>query len=214
VVDTDLFYPPAIGGDPRDTQKRLLVVASLVPVKGIPYLLQAVRQLQSKRRDFSLDVVGDGPSREAYEQMTADLGLEGTVTFHGMKSKPEVAEFMRQCDIFVLPSVWETAGVVLIEAMSSGKPVIAARVGGVPEMIDKRAGLLVPPENVAALTEALDYMLDHYQEYSSEEIARYARERYSYEVVGKTLDDVYRRIIRSGNQLRQKSFDFSKDHRS
>lgn len=202
VVDTNLFYPPATRRAPRDTQKRLLVVATLVPVKGIPYLLQALHQLQGKRQDFSLDIVGDGPSREAYEQMAAALGLEGTVTFHGMKSKPEVAEFTRQCNVFVLPSVWENLPVVLVEAMASGKPVIATKVGGIPEMIDRRVGLLVPPENVAALTEALDYMLNHCQEYSPEEIALYARQRYSYEVVGKTLDDVYSRIV-SGNQLGQ-----------
>jgi len=199
VVDTDLFYPPATRQAPRDNQKRFLVVASLVPVKGIPYLLQALDQLQGKRQDFSLDIVGDGPDREAYQQMTTGLGLEGKVTFHGLKSKLEVAEFMRQCHVFVLPSLWETAGVVLVEALASGKPVIATRVGGIRETIDRRVGLLVLPENVTALTEALDYMLDHYQEYIPEEIALYARERYSHEVVGKKLDDVYRRIV-SGNQ--------------
>ena len=204
VVNTDLFYPPAARRDPRDNQKRFLVVALLVPVKGIPYLLQALHQLQGKRQDFRLDIVGDGPSREAYEQMVTDLGLEGQVTFHGLKSKPEVAEFMRRCDVFVLPSVWDSMPVVLIEAMASGKPVVATRVGGIPEMVERRVGLLVPSEDVPALTKALDYMLDHYQEYSPEEIGLYARERYSYEVVGKALDDVYRRMMSDNQTGRRK----------
>jgi len=196
VVDTELFHPlsPGIRKD-RDV-KKLLWVGLLVPIKGIPYLLEALSRLRDKRDDFTLDIVGDGPNRAEYEQMAAELGLSDRVKFHGLKSKPEVAEFMRRCDFFVLPSVWDNLPCVLIEALASGKPVVASRVGGIPEIVNNEVGRLVLPKDVNALAEAIDWMLDHYQEYSPAQIAQHARERYSYEAVGKQLHSVYHNIIR------------------
>jgi len=192
-VDTKIFYPPFKNN--KNNRKRILLVALLSPVKGIPYLLKALAQLKAKRQDFVLDIVGDGPNRKEYEAMARELGLGDIVRFHGLKAKPEVAEFMRQCDFFVLPSLWENLPCVLIEAMASGLPVVATNVGGIPEIINKEVGILVPPKDVNALTRAIDYMLDHYQNYSLERISKYAKENFSYETVGKTLDNIYREVL-------------------
>ncbi len=197
VVDTSLFYPAEDKGHAReDSKKRLLLVGFLIPIKGVPYLLEALTRLREKRDDFMLDIVGDGPNRAEYEELSRKLGLQDIVCFHGSKAKQEVAKFMRRCDIFVLPSLFETFGVVLIEVLACGKPVIATEIGGVNEIITKEVGLLVPPGDSKALADAIDYMLDHYQDYSPGKISQYAKENFSYEVVGRKLDEIYRKIIK------------------
>ncbi|MBI4282440.1 MAG: glycosyltransferase [Chloroflexi bacterium] len=192
-VNTDLFLPTQ-AKDKRKGKKRLLLVAIFQPRKGIPYLLQALRLVKEKRDDFTLDIVGDGPHREDYERLTVELGLQEYVTFHGRQ--PEIYSFMRNCDFYVLPSLSENFGVVLIEAMASGKPVIATACGGPQEIVNENVGILVPPKDANALSEAIDSMLDNYTNYSPEEIANYARERFSYEAVGKMLDEIYHEVAR------------------
>lgn len=193
VVDTELFYPNLVIS--KSTTKRMLLVALLSPVKGISYLLEALSKLKNKREDFVLDIVGDGPNREEYEELTRKMGLEGKVKFHGLKSKKEVAEFMRKCDFFILPSLTETFGVVYIEAMACGKPIIASDLPVLRELINKERGILVPPEDIDTLKKAIDYMLDHYQDYSSEKISQYAKDNFSYETVGRMLLKIYQEKI-------------------
>jgi glycosyltransferase involved in cell wall biosynthesis len=196
VVNTDVFYPSR----PRceceaEAKKRMLLVAIQGPRKGIPDLLQALIQVREKRPDFILDIVGDGPCRVEHEAQAAKLGLANQVKFHGQKSKQEVGQFMRDCDFFVLPSLGETFGVVYIEAMACGKPVIATNAGGPKDFVNKEVGIMVPPGDIQALKEAIEYMMDHYQSYSPEEIHGYAVERFSYGAVGKMLNTVYRTVV-------------------
>lgn len=198
VFSNEIFYPMNVNGSNLKCErdfKRLLTVSLLDPIKGIPNLLRAISKLRLNRKDFMLDIVGDGPTRAEYEKLSHQLGLDGTVQFHGLKTKTEVAEFMRHCDIFVLPSIWENLPCVLIEVMACGKPIVASRVGGIPEMFNKNVGCLVSPGNIDELTNALDYMLDHYKDYDPRAIARYAQEKYSYETVGAQIDKLYRQAI-------------------
>ncbi len=197
VVNTGLFHPLP-NRDRQDGIKRLLLVANLSLAKGIPYLLQALSQIKGKRSDFSLDVIGEGAKgaeREDYERIANELGLGEIVRFHGAKTKAEVAQYMRNCHFFVQPSLFETFGVVYIEAMACGKPVIASKIAGPDEFVNHDVGILVPPADADALAEAIDFMLDHYKDYHPEKIAAYARERFSYEVVGKRLDEIYHEVV-------------------
>ena len=197
VVNTELFYPSP-NEDKEDGKKRLLLVANLSPQKGITYLLQALKLVRGKRVDFSLDIVGEGikgARTEDYKEITRGLGLEDVVSFRGARPREEVAEFMRNCHFFAQPSLYETFGVVYIEAMACGKPVIASDIPGPDEFITENVGILVPPKDVKALAEALEFMLDHYADYSPEKIADYARERFSYEAVGKRLAEIYREVV-------------------
>ena len=202
VVDTSLFSPNnSASNEVQEERKRILLVALLSPVKGVPCLLEALASLKEKRTDFVLDIVGDGPIRPAYEEMAHALGLSDVICFHGLKTKTGVAAFMEQSDFFVLPSKWENLPCVLIEAMACGLPIVATKVGGISEMISKKVGVLVPPKDVEALAEAIDYMLDHYQEYASEEIVRYVKTRYSYEAVGERWDRIYKKLIESKKRV-------------
>jgi glycosyltransferase involved in cell wall biosynthesis len=196
VVDTNMFYPQS-SCEPNGYSKRLLVVSLLDAShkKGIPYLIQALAQLRERRDDWHVDIVGDGVARVEYECLTRDLELGDKVIFHGLKPKPEVAEFMRQADLFVLPSLFDNLPCVLVEAMASGLPIVSTLTGGIPEIIDEEVGRLVTPGDSRALCEALDYMLDDLQEYSRKQISEYANERFSPERIGGEFDTIYRSLI-------------------
>ena len=197
VIDTSLFTPPEdINGVLDSQKKKLLLVALLTPVKGVDYLLEAVAILSKKRSDFVLDIVGDGSHRRTYEQMAMTLGLQDIVHFHGLKTREEVVEFMQQCDVFVLPSLIETFGIVLIEAMACGKPVVATNTSGPKEIVTEKTGALTPPGDAKALADALDVMLDRYQDYDAKSISRHVRENYSYEAVGKRFYELYQELLR------------------
>jgi L-malate glycosyltransferase len=191
-VDLTMFHPTQ-SRRAATGKARLLFVGFLTAdhVKGVPYLLQALEQLRHRRGDWHLDIVGGGPSQAEYEQFVAEAGLASYVTFHGTKPKAVVAEFMAQADAFVLPSIWETMGCVLIEALASGLPVLASKVGGIPEIIDDAGlGLLVSPADPPALAQGLDSLLHNLDQYDRSTI-RKAAQRYSYESIGSELHAIY-----------------------
>jgi glycosyltransferase involved in cell wall biosynthesis len=190
-VDTGLFCPP--DGRFEMGKKKLLLVGLLdrSHKKGVPYLLQALAELRRTRNDFQLDIVGDGPARRDYEKMARQLNLSTHVVFHGLKRKREVARFMREADILVLPSLIETFGLVAAEAMACGTPVLATKCGGPEEFLLEGMGTLVPPANAEALREALHDMLIRIDDFDRHGIAQYARERFSRERVGSVLHAIY-----------------------
>jgi glycosyltransferase involved in cell wall biosynthesis len=191
VVDSTLFYsalPRANGA-----MKRLLTVTmlDLSHKKGIPDLLNALARLQTQRTDWCLDIVGDGPARAGYERMVDDLNLTNRVKFQGAIPKSEVAQFMQQAHLFVLPSRFETFSVVTAEALAAGLPVLVTRCGGPEEFVSAEVGMTVPVEDVAALQSALNTMLDALDEYVPARIVEYATVRFSPQVVGAILHDIY-----------------------
>jgi len=196
VADTSVFFPSPDVRSNSDA-KTIVFVGQLAPVKCIPYLLKAAARLRAKRADWHLDIVGEGKQRIEYQRLARELGLGEAVTFHGAKSRREVAGFMRRADLFVLPSLAETFSVPAAEAMACGTPVLATRCGGPEEFIVEDVGLLVPSQDADALFQGLDQMLDNLHLYSRQRISRYARERFSPEVVGAQLHAVYESLIGS-----------------
>ncbi len=199
VVDTDLFKVPLLSKDASIAKRRLLVVARLEQNKGVNYLIESLSSLRKARDDFFLDIVGDGNMRESLESMVSELDLTEFVRFHGMLKKEQVAEYMSQCDFLILPSLSETFGCVLIEAMACGKPVVATNNSGPQEIVTPQTGILVEPANSEVLKDAIDYMLDNYCSYSANEISQYAFETFSLESAGKKLNEIYGKIM-SGRQ--------------
>jgi glycosyltransferase involved in cell wall biosynthesis len=182
VVDERVFHP---GESP---EPRRLLTAGLLNDgrKGLDLVLEALAQANQNLR---LEVAGDGEQRPEYERIATRLGLDEMVTFRGLLSKPELAESMRSAGLFVLGSRWENNPCVVLEALASGLPVVANRVGGLPELIDGTNGVLVEraePERFAAgIAEALKRRFDRV------EIARRARERFGREAVATLLRDAY-----------------------
>ena len=192
-VDTKVFYPPAErpGGTPR-----LLSVGWLAEKKGHALLLDALAGLG--RDEVTLDLVGQGELRGDLEERARSLGLGDRVRFLGERPKEEVAELMRRAHLFVLPSLFENLPAVLIEAMASGLPSVATRVGGVPELLDSEAGALVEPGNPLALAAGIGETLDRLGEFDPKAMAARARQRYGYDAVGRTWDEVYDSVSSAG----------------
>jgi glycosyltransferase involved in cell wall biosynthesis len=192
VVDTNLFFPAS---RPRESNgaKRLLFVGLLDAghKKGIPYLLRALAKLRLQRQDWELEVVGSGEAQKEYEQLAIDLNIVDKVRFLGSKPKARVAEIMRRTDLFVLPSVFETFSVVTIEAMATGLPVLVTRCGGPEEYVTDAVGRIVPPCDADALADGLADMLDRLGEFSRKVIRDYAVERFSFELIGRMLHEVF-----------------------
>jgi glycosyltransferase involved in cell wall biosynthesis len=190
VVDEDAFHTAEREG--HGPPARLLTAGLLGEngAKGVDFLLSAVALVRSER-DLRLDVVGDGPRRAEYEDLARTLGVADIVQFHGFLLKPELGELMRQADLFVLASRFENNPCVVMEAMACGLPVVATRVGGLPELIRPDNGLLAEPfdpESIAAkITEALDGL----GRFDRASIARGAVERFGREHVGTELRRAY-----------------------
>ena len=208
-IDTDLFSPPVKDRgdrenaldckegealDRREGVKRLLFVGALSPAKGMEHLLAALTQLLRERTDWRLDVVGEGPNQADDERMSAQMGLGAYVAFHGRMPKAEVASFMRQADVYVLPSLVETFSVSLAEAMATGLPVVATRCGGPEEYVTESAGVLVPPGDALALYQGLRAVLNDLNRYSAEQISALIRQRFGARSVGSQLDAIYREV--------------------
>lgn len=139
----------------------VLCVARLVPWKGVHHLIAALRSCAGP---MVVDVVGDGPMRAELEVLAKATAPPGTVRFHGVADAATVRVFLERCDVLVLPSIEvdgnaEAQGLVLQEAQAVGVPVVASRVGGIPEgVLDGASGLLVPPADPVALAAALDVL--------------------------------------------------------
>jgi glycosyltransferase involved in cell wall biosynthesis len=129
-------------------------VGRLAPQKGQRHLIEAMRSVVAAGQNAGLAIVGEGPLRERLEQQVAAAGLIGRVFFAGFR--PDAPDLMRAFDVFVLPSLWEGFGLVLLEAMAAARPIVASRVSAIPEVVeDGVSGLLVPPGDARALAEAV-----------------------------------------------------------
>jgi glycosyltransferase involved in cell wall biosynthesis len=185
-VDTTAFEPP---GERPGGGRRLLNVAALAQKKGHRFLLEALTGLPDAR----LDIVGDGELRGELEGQVDRLGLAGRVTFLGEQPKEEVARLMRAADLFVLPSLAENLPVVLIEAMASGLPAVATRVGGVPELLEHDDGELVEAGDAAALAGAIRSAGG--RAFDPAAMATRAGDRYSYAAVSARWTEIYEDLL-------------------
>jgi glycosyltransferase involved in cell wall biosynthesis len=172
-VDLARFRPidakPARGGTCT-----IGTLANLRPEKGLLELVEAAALVRRQAPEVRFSIWGEGPLRRALEARSRSLGLGDTVYLHGSTRRPETA--LRECDIFVLPSLSEACSNVLLEAMASGLPVVTTRIGGNPGLIeDGHSGLLVPAGDAPALAAAMVRLLSSPE--LSAKVATAARER-------------------------------------
>lgn len=162
--------------------------------KNVKSLLRAAKMLSEQRQDWRLVLVGTGVDYEEVCSYAQTLSIpEGLLEWTGELTPHEVAATFDQADAFVLSSRYENAPVVISESLAKGVPVIATRVGGIPEMVNEQCGILVSPDKDQELAEAMDTMLDHFQEYDRETI-RKEGEKYSFAAVGKDFKKIYEQV--------------------
>jgi glycosyltransferase involved in cell wall biosynthesis len=181
-------FPPAKNSD---SDVELVCVARLDHQKGIDVLLQALALMNDPKP--RLDVVGTGLQEGELRCMVDRLGLESRVRFRGYQARSVVGAILADAAALVLPSRSESFGLVLLEAMLADLPIVATRVGGIPEVVrDESEALLVPPENPAALAAALTRILrDHELRYRLPKAARARVAAFTWERAAKRYEKLY-----------------------
>jgi glycosyltransferase involved in cell wall biosynthesis len=141
---------------------KMLTVCRLEKIKGLQYLIPALMKLKSSGLEHTihLTVVGDGGYRKELEDLVTGSGISDWVTFTGYIPQEELGGYYHDSDLFVLPTLSEAFGQVFTEAMACGLPILATRVGGVPEIVGNENGILVEPANIDQLADALRLFID------------------------------------------------------
>jgi len=151
-VDTEEYKPSSV----TNGRMKILSVARLHPVKGVNDLITACGLLREKGIDFECTIIGEGQERTELQAKINSLGLEGCVNMPGWIENEKLPEIYRSHSLFVLSSYSEGLPVVIMEAMACGLPVVATRVGGVPEIVEHgRNGAIVEPHRPDMIADAL-----------------------------------------------------------
>nr|WP_272503904.1 glycosyltransferase family 4 protein [Salinibacter ruber] len=150
-----VYDQPSTGEESRDG---LLFVGRLVSVKGADLAVEALRRLRKRGIDTTLTICGDGPERDALERQAKEADLEDAVKFEGWTEPDELADRYRHAELLLVPSRYEPFGIVALETLASGCPVVAAETGGLPEAVGD-CGLLVPPDDAEGLADATERAL-------------------------------------------------------
>ncbi len=192
-VDTNQFVPINM----KDREPLILFVGSLIQRKGVKYLLQAMPEVFAAYPKLRLIIVGEGPERPFLQQLAKELSIENRVLFIGFQPQQEVKKLMQRAKILVLPSLEEGMGVVIVEALACGTPVVASCVDGIQDVVTPEVGILVPPANPEALSQSILEILRNPTRWA--EMSRNARTRaeacYSWEIIAKQYIELYQRIL-------------------
>jgi glycosyltransferase involved in cell wall biosynthesis len=177
----------------------VLFVGRLIPLKGIIYLIRAFSAVREGFPDAMLVIVGEGEQRPDLEALAAGLGLGTSVIFAGGQPHEDVIRLMRGADLFVLPSLIESFGIVLLEAMSCGLPIVASNVMGIPSIVtDAVNGFLVPPGDETALGTRIAELLADPQRRAVMAAANVLRaEEYALPAIADRFIDVWNRVARN-----------------
>jgi glycosyltransferase involved in cell wall biosynthesis len=187
--------PGAGAHEPSDVNS-VLYVGRLVGVKGVHVLIAAVRQLHERGVKVRLGIVGDGEERGNLERSAADLVEAGVARFHGWQTPDSVRDSMSRAAVVVLPSLWpENFPTVALEALQLGRPLVASRVGGLPELVGDDNGVLVEAGDQGQLARALESVLG--DEERQARLGQASRERAGRYEVAQFLDriiEIYQEI--------------------
>lgn len=183
----------------RNQTTRFLTVCHMVDEemlrkKGIDILLKAWKELSAKIPNVRLTIGGGGQGVKKAVEWCREYGVEQTVEFTGMLSREQVVMQMQECDAFVLPSRYETFGVVYIEAMACGKPVIAVANGGPDGFVTAENGILISPDDSEELVRALECMVKHRDAYDPKAIRNSVISQFSAQAIAGQLEKIYEDI--------------------
>lgn len=158
-VDTEIFRPQKTDIKERlGIERMMLCVARFVPQKGLEYLINAMADI-----DADLVLIGRGPLELKLKKQAKKLGISDRVHILTQKiPDSQLAQYYAAADVFCLPSLWEPFGMVAAESLASGCPVVATRIGGLPEVLENgKHGFLVPPKSPHALAQKIQFLLDN-----------------------------------------------------
>ena len=192
LVDERIFSPGAAVTD----KTIFFTLCGISRQKGIDTLLEAIALWNPPANLFEFRIGGDGPMLDTYKAKALALGLSDRVRWLGPVSRDDAPRLFRECHVYVMPSMHETFGVVYAEALACGKPVIATRCGGPESIVKDFNGRLVDIGDVRGLSETMQTMAKHFDQYNSVMIRQDFEERFSRIAVVKQLKMLYSEILR------------------
>lgn len=169
----------------------------LTEKKRVENLIKAFSLLSEKYNDIQLKIGGDGVCRNDLEELAIELNIDNKIKFLGALTRDEVFIQINQADAFVLSSEYETFGVVLIEALALGKPVVATRCGGPESIVTDEVGVLVEKNSVPALCNGMEMIYTNRENLDANKIRTYCQKNFSEDAVTDKLLHIYQNILRS-----------------
>ncbi len=201
-VDTKAFNPKKGGGSVRKEfgigdSPLILSNGRLVTQKGFNYLLEAFAKLKKKERDAKLLIIGKGPLKEQLLEQARGLKISDSFFITTGIPEADLPCYYNAADLFVLPSLYEPSAVVLYEALSCGKPIIATNIGGSPEIVSKDCGFIVPLRDPTALCEKMEGLLndDALRRKLGAASRKRAVEKFDWSIIAKEWDLSYRQLF-------------------
>ena len=195
-VETQLFYSQV----KKENYFTIVGVGNLIPIKGFSFLIEAFAKIYEKNKNSRLKIIGDGVERALLEDQVNNKKLSDVVTFFGKIPYEEVANEMRNSQLFILPSYYEAIGCVYLEAMACGIPTIGVKGMGVDEIIiDGENGLLVEQKNVDSIVKQIERVINDKE--LAEKLSKNGREtalKYTWKNSAKELDKVYEQVVNTG----------------
>ena len=194
IVDLDTFN---YQGSKKNMAEEFVFISvgNLIKTKGFHLLIDAFSEVIKIHPNCILKIFGGGSEYNLLLRQIKEKKIEDKITLLGRQKRTLIAEEFSKSNVFVLPSMTETFGVVYIEAMASGLPVIATQCGGPEDFVNNEIGILVPVNNVEALVNAMLDMMQNYEKYDRNAISIYTKESFSPKKIAGELIEIYQNII-------------------
>ena len=194
IVNDDFFIPAEISELKNDKKIRIISICHLNKNKNTELLIRAFAQLlitQFYDSNIELVIGGDGEERQALETLVKTLKLENYVNFLGGLTRAEVKNEIQKSSLFVVSSYYETFGVVAIEALALGKPIVSTKCGGPESIVNPNVGVLVENNSVSELAKGMLYVCSHLNDYDADILKKYCLENFSEKAVIEKLTKIY-----------------------
>lgn len=193
IVNTDGFK---VDKEHKREKFRFVTVAYLKKNKRIDLVIEAFNKIKEKYKNIELYIGGDGPEKINIQQMIDKYNLKDDVHLLGEVLREDLPAVMGNSDYFVLPSMYETFGVVYIEALACGVPIIATKCGGPEDFFNENLGYMINVEKLNELYDAMEKIINNNSKFNSNEISEYIKNRFSRKVIVKELEEVYNLIYK------------------
>jgi len=180
----------------------ILYIGYLIEKKGVRYLINSIPEIVQKIKKVHIVIGGDGLEATSLKKQVSELGIENKVTFLGWVNHNDLPDYYCDADVFVLPSIidskgeTETLGMVLVEAMASGTPVVGSNVGGIPDVITPEVGLLTEPKNSKDIADKVISLLlnEEKRKTMGQSAKKWAIENFSWESVSQKYLKIYHEL--------------------